>query len=137
LLPPVYIAYKSEVSEPTEVFHNDIRARFNRGEAKVVEAMLKFAALAAQARNALYARDAQKLALLMNENFDTRRSIYQLPQVQVEMIEHARRVGASAKFAGSGGAIVGTYRDEPMFAALQAELAKINCTVFKPRVAVE
>ncbi|TMQ33267.1 MAG: GHMP kinase [Planctomycetota bacterium] len=135
LLPPVYIAYKTEVSEPTEVFHNDIRARFQRGEARVVEAMLKFAALAAQARDALDARDAQKLALLMNENFNTRSSIYQLPRVQVEMVEQARRVGASAKFAGSGGAIVGTYRDEPMFAALQAELAKINCTVFKPQVA--
>ena len=137
LLPPVYIAYKTEVSEPTEVFHNDIRARFQRGEARVVEAMLKFAALAAQARDALDARDAQKLALLMNENFNTRSSIYQLPRVQVEMIEQARRVGASAKFAGSGGAIVGTYRDEPMFAALQAELGKINCTVFKPQVAAQ
>src|SRR5262249_25418787 len=39
LLPPLYVAYKADVSEPTEVFHNDIRARFNRGEEKVVQAM--------------------------------------------------------------------------------------------------
>ena len=32
LLPPVYIAYHDALSEPTEVFHNDIRGRFDRGE---------------------------------------------------------------------------------------------------------
>ncbi len=134
LLPPVYIAYKEEVSEPTEVFHNDIRARYNRGETKVVEAMTKFASLAAQAREALLSGDAERLAELMNENFDTRRSIYQLPAAQLEMIERARQVGASAKFAGSGGAIIGTYRDEAMYEALEAELGKIRCVVIKPRI---
>jgi glucuronokinase len=133
-LPPVYLAYKAEVSEPTEVFHNDIRARYLRGEAKVVEAMTRFASLAAQAREALQARDVDRLAALMDANFDTRRSIYQLPPGQIEMVEQARRVGASAKFAGSGGAIVGTYRDEAMFAALQQELGKIGCVVIKPAV---
>ena len=32
------------------------------------------------------------------------------------MVETARRCGASAKFAGSGGAILGTYDGEAMFA---------------------
>jgi glucuronokinase len=137
LLPPLYIAYKAEVSEPTEVFHNDIRARYNRGETKVVEAMVKFAGLAAQAREALEQRDAERLARLMDENFDTRRSIYQLPAAQVEMVEVARKVGASAKFAGSGGAIIGTYRDEALFADLQAELGKIRCAVIKPQIVAE
>src|SRR5207244_523107 len=108
LLPPLYLAYSTDASEPTEVFHNDIRGRFNRGEPAVVRAMGKFAALAAQAREALLAGDAERLAQLMNANFDTRRSIYQLPAAQVEMVEVARSVGASAKFAGSGGAIIGT-----------------------------
>ncbi len=31
LLPPSYLAYSTEQSEPTEVFHNDIRGRYNRG----------------------------------------------------------------------------------------------------------
>jgi glucuronokinase len=134
LLPPLYIAYKEELSEPTEVFHNDIRARYNRGELQVVEAMKKFAGLAAQAREALLARDSQRLAQLVNENFDTRQSIYQLPAAQIEMVERARRTGASAKFAGSGGAIIGTYRDEMMFNALKDELARIHCLVIKPVV---
>jgi glucuronokinase len=132
LLPPVYIAYSPAVSEPTEVFHNDIRGRYNRGDPAVVQAMGTFASLAAQARAALIARDVDQLARLMDQNFDTRRSIYQLPTGQVEMVETARRVGASAKFAGSGGAIVGTYRDEAMFQELQRQLGAIGCRVIKP-----
>lgn len=132
LLPPIYVAYNTDVSEPTEVFHNDIRGRFNRGDPTVVRAMGKFAALAAQAREALVAHDFERLARLMNENFDTRRSIYQLPEGQIRMVETARQSGASAKFAGSGGAVIGTYRDEKMFETLQAELTKIGCRVIKP-----
>jgi glucuronokinase len=134
LLPPVYIAFKADVSEPTEVFHNDIRGRYTRGEPTVVDAMTTFAGLAAEARETLLAGDHERLAALMNRNFDTRRSIYQLPAGQVEMVEVARGVGASAKFAGSGGAIVGTYRDEPMFADLRRELGEIGCAVIKPRI---
>jgi glucuronokinase len=134
LLPPVYLAYKGDVSEPTEVFHNDIRGRYTRGDPVVVEAMKTFAGLAAEAREALLAGDHARLARLMDKNFDTRRSIYQLPAGQVEMIDTARRVGASAKFAGSGGAIIGTYRDEAVFADLQRALGDIGCVVIKPNI---
>ena len=134
LLPPLYLAFNLDASEPTEVFHNDIRGRFNRGEPAVVRAMGKFAALAFQARDALRERDAGRLAELMNANFDTRRSIYQLPAAQVRMVEVARSIGASAKFAGSGGAIVGTYRDEGMFRQLERALDDIGCKVIHPLV---
>ncbi|MGD0093995.1 MAG: GHMP kinase [Planctomycetota bacterium] len=137
LLPPLYLAYKAAVSEPTEVFHNDIRARFDRGEKAVVKAMRKFAGLAEQARTAILAHDPVRLAQLMNENFDTRRSIYKLPAAQVEMVDAARAVGASAKFAGSGGAIVGTYDGAAMFQALQQALGRIGCVVIKPKIMAE
>lgn len=134
LLPPLYIAYSSATAEPTEVFHNDIRGRFDRGEAAVLRAMGTFAALAERARAALLTRDHALLGRLMNENFDTRRSIYRLPRDQVAMVETARAAGASAKFAGSGGAIVGSYCDEAMFAELQRRLSAIGCRVIKPVV---
>src|SRR5262249_37539971 len=35
LLPSLYVAYKADISEPTEVFHNQIRARYNAGEPAV------------------------------------------------------------------------------------------------------
>jgi glucuronokinase len=137
LLPPLYLAYNPNASEPTEVFHNRIRERFNMGEPAVVTAMGKFAALAAHGREAILARDHDRLARLMNENFDTRRSIYRLPEDQVRMVEAARSAGASAKFAGSGGAIVGTYRDEEMFARVTAALGAIGCTVLKPTIVAD
>ena len=50
----------------------------------------------------------------MDENFDTRRRIYgneTLGEANLEMIEIARRHGSSAKFPGSGGAVVGYCAD--------------------------
>jgi len=70
----------------------------------------------------------------MNENFDTRRGIYDLARWQVEMIEAARSCGASAQFAGSGGAIVGLYRDEAMFQSVAQCLAGLHCRTVKPQV---
>lgn len=134
LLPNLYLAYHDLLSEPTEVFHNNIRERFNRGEYKVVQAMTHFASLAAEGRDALLAGDSEKLAALMNENFDTRRNIYQLPPWQIDQIETARRCGASAKFAGSGGAILGTYRDELMFDNVRANLSLAGSRTIKPIV---
>jgi glucuronokinase len=134
LLPPVYVAYHDALSEPTEVFHNNIRERFNRGEESVVSAMKTFASLAERGRDALRLGDHESLAQLVDRNFDTRRSIYQLPAWQVDMVERARRAGASAKFAGSGGAIVGTYPDEGVFGRLQAAMRALGSQTLKPQI---
>lgn len=134
LLPRLYVAHHETLGEPTEVFHNNIRDRFNRGDAEVVGAMKCFARLAEDGRAALLARDGERLARLIDTNFDTRRSIYRLPPWQIEMVETARRLGASAKFAGSGGAIIGTYEAEPMFDRVRASLAAIGSRTIKPQV---
>lgn len=132
LLPPVYIAYQTELAEPSEVFHNDIRKRYDSGEPLVVDAMREFAELARLARTCLLEGDHAELARLMNRNFDLRSSIYNLNPKHVRMIEVARAEGASAKFAGSGGSIIGTYTDEEMFARLKASFAAESCDVIKP-----
>ena len=134
LLPPLYLAYSTDASEPTEVFHNDIRGRFNRGEPAVVRAMARCAALAVQAREALLAGDAEGFGQCIDENFEQRRSIYQLPARQVQMVELARECGAPAHFAGSGGAIVGTYRDEVMLHRLESKLDRSDCRMLKINV---
>ena len=137
LLPPLYLAYHDALSEPTEVFHNNIRERFDRGEEKVVASMQRFADLAARGREAIRERDAASLGRLIDENFEIRRSIYALPAWQVEMVEVARRAGATAKFAGSGGAVVGTYPDDATFVRLQADLRAIGSKTIKPRLRAE
>ena len=96
--------------------------------------MESFAELAMAGREALVQGDLEELGRLMDQNFDVRSRICELPPTQVEMVERAREVGASAKFAGSGGAIVGVYRDQAMFEQLQAALGNLDCKVFRPNV---
>jgi len=134
LLPPLYLAYHVSLGEPTEVFHNNIRERYNRGEAAVVDAMAHAADLAARAREALLAGDVPALSALVDENFETRRRIYALPPWQIAQIEAARQCGASAQFAGSGGAIVGVYRDDAQFGAISRALAAIGSKTIRPLV---
>ena len=134
LLPPLYVAHHATLGEPTEIFHNNIRERFRKGDAPVIDAMATFAGLAAAGREALLAGDALRLASLVDRNFDTRRGIYRLPAWQIQMVETARACGASAKFAGSGGAIVGTYEGEPMFERVRESLAAIGSRTVKPLV---
>jgi len=134
LLPPLYVAYTTELSEGTEVFHNDIRGRFLRGEKKVVDAMQAWAGLAEQVRDRLLAGEKDKISELLDENFNIRRDLYQMSEGNIRMVEEARAVGASAKFTGSGGAIVGVYEGEKMFQELVRRLAPLGMEVLKPQI---
>ena len=137
LLGRLYVAYQDDSSEPTEVFHNAIRTRFEAGERQVVAAMTYWASLAVKAKRCLLADDRAGLGRLIDANFDRRRRIYRLSEANIRMVETARSAGASAKFTGSGGAIVGTYEDEAMFRALKAALRKQRVKVLKPRPVVD
>ena len=135
-LPPIYIAYSTDFSEPTEIPHQNLRDRYDRGDREVLAAMFKFADLTDRAKLALGSGDREELRKVIDENFDTRSSIMPIAEKYREMVETARGVGASAKFAGSGGAIIGTYRDESMFGELKETLAAIQCVLIKPRVSM-
>src|SRR5262245_2168271 len=126
LLPNVYLAYRTSLSEGTEVFHNNVRQRWLMGEPEVVEAMKTWAGYAEAGKAALLAQDYEKLNYLINANFDLRRKIYRISPGNLEMVDTARSVGATSKFAGSGGAIVGTYTDEAMYQQLHKALSAIG-----------
>ena len=132
LLPPLYVSYSVDCSEPTEVFHNNLRFRYDQGESAVVSAMQQCAELTMKAKNALLAGQQELLPDLLNANFEIRRSICPLPKDQIAMVETARSCGASANFAGSGGAIVGTYPNEEAFGKLQKAMKNIGCETVKP-----
>lgn len=133
-LPPLYVAYSTQLSEGTEVFHNDIRGRFNRQEEDVVAAMTEWADLTQKTRDLLVAERGNEIGPLLDRNFDLRQSIYQLSEGNLAMVEAARSVGASAKFTGSGGAIVGVYEGEEMFTALREKLEMQGAQVIKPEI---
>lgn len=134
LFPNMYIAFRKNLSEGTEVLHNNLRARFNIGEKPVLEAMEKWAGFTESFRDALLKQDYTTMHNLINSNFDLRRSLIPITRGNIEMVEGARSVGASAKFTGSGGAIIGTYEDDKMFENLKAALCKKNIEVIKPEI---
>ena len=134
-LPPVYIAYREDLSEGTEVYHNDLRARWQRGEPEVIEAIAFWAGLTVTFREALEAGDRAAMHRVMNANFDKRASLYDVGDGNRAMVAAARGTGASAKFAGSGGAIVGIYDDESMFAQLEKVFTPMGIRVIKPDLA--
>jgi glucuronokinase len=134
LLPPVYLAYRTTLSEGTEVFHNNIRERWRNGDPEIVDAMSTWARYAEEGRAALLARDYPALDRLIDANFDLRAKIYQIDGGNYEMIRAARSVGASANFAGSGGAIVGAYRDAAMFDRIVEAMRPFGVAVVRPQV---
>ncbi len=134
LLPNVYVAFTTRLSEGTEVFHNDIRGRWNRGEREIVSAMYQWANLAQRVRDMLIEGRGKEIGPLLNENFDLRRRLFKLSKGNIDMVEAARDCGASAKFTGSGGAIVGTYDDDAMFEKLKATLEPMSVVVIKPQI---
>ncbi len=131
-LPLLFIAYRDDLSEGSEVFHNDIRGRFERGEPEVLDAMRFWADLTDRTKRFLLDGRGAGIGPLLDANFDQRCKIYKISPGNLKMVEVARTVGASAKFSGSGGAIVGTYTDEGMYARLRAVLAPMNVKIFKP-----
>lgn len=134
LLPKLYVAYRTSLSEGTEVFHSNVRQRWLSGEPAVVDAMREWADIAEQGRMALLTGDWATLKRLIDRNFDLRASIYQISKENHEMIRAARSVGATANFAGSGGAIVGTYEDDSMFAGLESVMKPLGVAVIRPRI---
>ena len=132
ILPNFYIAYSDDLSEGTEVFHNNIRQRYDNGDRQVHEAMQEFAEITNQFRDALLAGDVTVMNMLINRNFNLRASLYKLSKRNWDLINCARNVGASSKFCGSGGAIVGIYEDENMYQRLEQEMKNIQARVITP-----
>lgn len=134
LLPNVYLAYRTSLSEGTEVFHTNVRERWNSGDAQVRGAMEEWASYAERGRQALIEGDVAALGKLIDANFDLRAKIYPISKGNLEMIETARAVGATSNFSGSGGAVTGTFADDRMFQKLEESYAPLGIKVIRPKV---
>jgi len=131
---PLYIAYKKNLSESSDVVHNNLRYRYVSGDRQVVQAMKEFAVITDDFVKAMASEDIDLMNGLINKNFDLRKSICRISSENDEMIETARSCGASSKFTGSGGAIIGLYQDENIFNKLSETFDKMNIDVIKPRI---
>ena len=141
----LYIAYDAQRAEESGEAHKEVKRLFEAKNSDVLAAMSEFADIAQRGRDLLVAGQlecgvgvgerSRRFADLINANFDLRDRIFNVVEENRRMVMTARSVGASAKFAGSGGAIVGTYEDDTQFAALVHALSSIGCKTFRPTIA--
>ena len=135
-LPPLFVAYHDNLAEGTEVTHNDLRSRFNRGEPAVLDGITRWAELAQQARDLLVAGRGREIGPLLNANFDLRASLIPISPGNSQLVETGRRLGAYTKFAGSGGAVVGCYDGDPeRLTRLRAAYESMGATLIVPDIA--
>jgi glucuronokinase len=132
ILDNIYIAYKLELSKVSGTVLNDIKSRYDMGDAQVIETLQEIAGLAEKGKELLSEGDIAGLNKLVNRNFDLRKKIMKISDSNMELVNTARSCGASAKFAGSGGSIVGFYPDNKTLTKLIIEMKSVKARVIKP-----
>jgi glucuronokinase len=128
------VAYRTGPEKVSGKVLNALRFRWDLGDHEVITSLGRIADIAAEGREALLEEDVDRLNALINENFDLRSGIMEISDVSKQMVESARAVGASAKFTGSGGAIIGICRDEAMFARLEEAMEPLGARVIEPLI---
>ena len=134
-LPPLFLAWDPEAAQGSEAVHNELRRRFERGEAEVLETLAALARLADEARKLLVTGRGDAIGPLMDANFELRASIVPVGPGNRRLVETARRNGASAKQAGSGGAVVGTWDGDPArLVRLRSDYEALGVRFSGPRI---
>jgi glucuronokinase len=131
----LYIAFRTDLSEGSEILHGHLREDYENGKPEVLAAMCEWADLTDKVQKCISENDALGLHRLLNRNFNLRQEVCTTisPKNKL-MVNLARDAGASAKFTGSGGAIIGTYKDEAMFNLLREKLNAEGIQVIKPKI---
>jgi len=133
-MPPLYLAYDPRRAEVSDVPHRNLRSLYESGDKTVVDTMKQFRGLVDRGRAALLGGDWEELHRVNNENFEMRRLIMNIAPENLRMVDVARGVGASAHFAGSGGAIVGLFHGGAQYQDLVDALGAIGCSVLRPLI---
>jgi glucuronokinase len=134
-LPPLFVVYHDTLAEGTEVTHNDLRSRYNRGDPQVLAGIKRWAELAQQARDLIVAGRGREIGPLMDANFDLRASLITISPGNRALVETGRKLGAAVKFAGSGGAVVGSYDGDPeRLRRLDAAYKELGATLIVPQI---
>jgi glucuronokinase len=108
LLPPLFVAWHRGSAAHSGDYHATLRERHAARDPDVIRGLERLAQLALEARDALVAGDIDSFARCMDDSFDARAAMGPLDPAHVNLVEMARAIGASANYAGSGGAVVAT-----------------------------
>lgn len=123
LLPELSLAWSAGAAQASHAVHGGLRTRGN--EPRVRAGMRRPAGHARAPARALQDGDHGAFTHALDASFDERAALLDLDPRHAAMVHAARAAGASANYAGSGGAIVGTLPGdglEPMARAARAGL---------------
>jgi len=134
ILPAFYLAYKPDLGKVSGAVHSELRAAYDKGDPTAVATVREIAALAEEGRRGYERADFSAWPELLDRNFDLRSRVMTISPSNLEMVRTARRCGASANFAGSGGSIVGLCKDQAMFERLAKELGKLGAKIIRPQI---
>ena len=129
LLPPLYLAWRADAAEASHAVHGALRERGD--EPGVRAAMQRLAGHAHAAAGALRRGDHAAFAAALDASFDERAARMELDPRHTAMVRAARGAGASANYAGSGGAIAGTLPPDGLEPVARA-LRTLECEVMTP-----
>jgi glucuronokinase len=133
LLPALYLAWRGDAAEASHAVHGGLRER--GGERHVRAGMQRLAGHARTAAEALRGGDHAAFAAALDASLDERAALVDLDPRHEAMVHAARDAGASANYAGSGGAIVGTLPPdgfEPVVRALRVFGCEVIAPGFRP-----
>lgn len=130
---PLFIAYRTDLAEGSEILHSRLSIDYENGVPEVHAAIREWVSLTDEVRSALNNRKYDLLSPLLNRNFDLRCEVCgaSVSEKNRRMVQIARQFGASAKFTGSGGAIIGLYRKDT-FDSMCQRLKQYGIEVIKP-----
>ncbi|MBO4345358.1 MAG: hypothetical protein J5833_06370 [Victivallales bacterium] len=132
----LYVAFRTDLAEGSEILHSRLRDDYENGVPSVLAAIKEWASLTERMKKALESRRFDEIPPLLDRNFDLRCEVCggSISAKNRQMVEIARSNGASAKFTGSGGAIIGTYADEAMYRRLKDDFAMHSISIIKPKI---
>lgn len=102
---PMYLAFSTEAAEPSGHSHRSLQSR--RDDPDVRRTMEALSECARQAAAAATAGDVHALKAAIDTTFAFRQRVMHIAPAHAAMVAAAQSNGASANFAGSGGAIIG------------------------------
>jgi len=108
-LPKMYLAYDLTAGGDSGKVHSTVKQRWTEREPSLVQGMTELGELADKAVHFLFSKQYDELAKLMAKNFALRRKLYGddvVGERNIQAVTIASDKGLTAKFTGSGGALV-------------------------------
>lgn len=124
LLPPALVAWDPNPGRDSGAKHDDVRARWEAGNAEVRGVMAELPSLAAEGVECLRAGDHRRLRELVDENFDLRARVFPIDERHRRMVALGRAAGAGTKFCGSGGAVLCVVEARDELARVEAAFSE-------------